>query len=61
MIIKFSSPEITIGCMKLIIHFARNLLDSWINYLQDSFVEIENLKIYGTPVAAADFSIGRLI
>jgi len=29
--------------------FARTLLDSSIYYLQDSFVEIENLKIYGSP------------
>ncbi len=29
--------------------FARNLLDASIHYLQDSFVEIENLKIYGAP------------
>jgi Icc-related predicted phosphoesterase len=29
--------------------FARTLLDSSIHYLQDSFVEIENLKIYGSP------------
>lgn len=29
--------------------FARKLLDSSIFYLQDSFVEIENLKIYGSP------------
>jgi len=28
---------------------ARSLLDSKIIYLQDSFVEIENLKIYGSP------------
>ena len=28
---------------------ARKLLDSSIYYLQDSFVEIENLKIYGSP------------
>jgi Icc-related predicted phosphoesterase len=29
--------------------FARTLLDSSIHYLQDSSVEIENLKIYGSP------------
>lgn len=29
--------------------FARKLLDSSICYLQDSFVEIQNLKIYGSP------------
>lgn len=29
--------------------FARTLLDSSIHYLQDSAVEIENLKIYGSP------------
>jgi Icc-related predicted phosphoesterase len=29
--------------------FARRLLDDSIVYLQDSFVEIENLKIYGAP------------
>ncbi len=29
--------------------FARTLLDSSIHYLQDSFVEVENLKIYGSP------------
>ncbi len=30
-------------------NLARKLLDSSIYYLQDSFVEIENLKIYGSP------------
>ena len=30
-------------------HLARTLLDSSIHYLQDSAVEIENLKIYGSP------------
>ncbi|MGI8788331.1 MAG: metallophosphatase domain-containing protein [Pyrinomonadaceae bacterium] len=30
-------------------HFARNLLDRSIDYLQDSSVEIEGLKIYGSP------------
>jgi Icc-related predicted phosphoesterase len=30
-------------------NFARTLLDSSIHYLQDSSVEIENLKIYGSP------------
>lgn len=29
--------------------FARTLLDSSIHYLQDSFVRVENLKIYGSP------------
>jgi Icc-related predicted phosphoesterase len=29
--------------------FARTLLDSSIHYLQDSFVEVEGLKIYGSP------------
>ena len=29
--------------------FARTLLDSSIHYLQDSSIEIENLKIYGSP------------
>jgi len=29
--------------------YARTLLDSSINYLQDSSVEIEGLKIYGSP------------
>jgi Icc-related predicted phosphoesterase len=29
--------------------FARTLLDSSIHYLKDSSVEIENLKIYGSP------------
>jgi len=29
--------------------YARSLLDDSIIYLQDSFVEIENLKIYGSP------------
>jgi hypothetical protein len=48
-VIRFSSPEITIGCLKPTIPFARRLLDDSIVYLQDSFVEIENLKIYGAP------------
>ena len=30
-------------------NFARSLLDKSIIYLQDSFVEIEGLKIYGSP------------
>ncbi len=29
--------------------YARTLLDASIHYLQDSWVEIENLKIYGSP------------
>jgi Icc-related predicted phosphoesterase len=30
-------------------HLARNILDDSICYLQDSFIKINNLKIYGSP------------
>jgi Icc-related predicted phosphoesterase len=48
-LIKSSSPEITTGCSRLIIKPLADLLDDSIVYLQDSAIQIENLKIYGAP------------